>query len=119
MHLKSKLERGFTLIELLAVLAILGIILMIAVPVYSKEIAEAEEEICEANRAIVKKDYEMNLTFSGNDHSSTLFNQYLQGYDGELCPDEGIFSYVEEENTINCSIHSSMNDPGDEEVPWL
>ncbi|AIF45575.1 type II secretion system protein [Virgibacillus sp. SK37] len=51
---KQKSEDGFSLIELLATLAVLSVILLIAVPVFTGSIAEAEQEVCEANRAMLR-----------------------------------------------------------------
>lgn len=42
-------NKGFTLIELIAVITILGIILMIAVPSYNKHIENAKNRQCEAD----------------------------------------------------------------------
>ncbi|MBD1221312.1 type II secretion system protein [Virgibacillus halodenitrificans] len=64
------------MVELLAVLAVLSIILLIAVLVFTVSIVEAEKEVCEAKRDIVEKDYEMELSLEGKDHSELLFKDF-------------------------------------------
>ncbi|WP_233879585.1 type II secretion system protein [Virgibacillus halodenitrificans] len=81
---KQKSEDGFSLIELLATLAVLSVILLIAVPVFTGSIAEAEQEVCEANRAIIEKHYEMELSLEGDNHSTLLFRKFLIVIDKDL-----------------------------------
>ena len=44
-----KNKRGFTLVELMVVVAILGVLTMVAIPVFNKSTKNAEKQTCRAN----------------------------------------------------------------------
>ena len=48
-----KNKRGFSLVELLAVIVLLGVIMLIAVPSYSKYIEKTKAAKCEADKAAI------------------------------------------------------------------
>ena len=48
-----KNKKGFTLVELIAVITILGVICMIAIPSYNNYIKKAKEKKCEADRLAI------------------------------------------------------------------
>ncbi len=48
-----KSRKGFTLVELMVVVAIIGVLSAIAVPVYNDMTEKAGEAACEANRRII------------------------------------------------------------------
>lgn len=117
-------ESGLTLVELLAVIVILGVLAVIAVPVYLSHIERTEDEVCRVNRDTIGKDYELDLMLRDRVHSEVVFREFMDmnGLDG--CPVGGIYIYGDG-GEIECSKHSgSGEDKEDEsdkdnEVPWL
>ena len=47
-------KKGFTLTELMIVVMILGILVLIAVPIYNNATAKAEKSACQANRRTIE-----------------------------------------------------------------
>ncbi|WP_258000459.1 type II secretion system protein [Bacillus sp. Marseille-P3661] len=117
-------SKGFTLLEVLAVFVIFGIFTAIAVPVVSDLIEKSKVRVCNTNTLQVKQMYEMDLHLKGMEHSETVFRQFLLSYGTQVCPDDGMFSYVDGE--VMCSIHpividvEDVDDTEDEgSVPFL
>ncbi len=113
----AKSNKGLTLVEVLAVVVILGILTAIAVPSVIGLIEKTKKDVCKVNRKIVERMYEMHLTIENIDHSDTLFSKTLDEFEGDLCPDDGRYTY--EDGEVLCSVHSVGNveedDAGDEE----
>lgn len=117
--------KGYTLLELLAVLVILGIVALIAVPSVVGSIEKAKEEVCRSNRLELSKSYNMQLQSEGMEHSEGTFNTFLLEIDGTPCPENGLFTY--EDGVILCNLHpddhnnndSDDEDEEDDEVPYL
>jgi type II secretory pathway pseudopilin PulG len=95
--------RGMILVEVLAVIVILGILARIARLTFLGIIGQSREEVCLLNQTSVERDYERDLALESHDHSNTLFNQYVENYDIEICPIDGEISYVDRE--VQCSVH--------------
>ncbi|MFE8701759.1 hypothetical protein ACFYKX_14245 [Cytobacillus sp. FJAT-54145] len=71
----------------------------------------------------LERKYETYLDLEDVEHSGSRFTQYLNDYDEEICPEEGIISYVEEQ--VECSLHSKEiqdideDEEEEESVPYL
>jgi prepilin-type N-terminal cleavage/methylation domain-containing protein len=115
-------NKGLTLIEILAVISILGILAAIAVPTYLGYIGKVEKEVCYANSLELERMYHGYMDLEGLEHTDALFLQYIQEQSVEVCPSEGIISYIE--GKVSCSIHprgseSKDEDGDDTSVPYL
>ncbi|GLB58988.1 type II secretion system protein [Cytobacillus sp. NCCP-133] len=115
--------KGFTLVEVIVVIAILGIIATIAMPSVLGIIETSKVDVCHVNVSEVERHYEAYLELESVEHSNAVFVQYLHSYDGEICPEGGVISYVDER--VQCSLHSEDLDGGrdldedDGDVPYL
>ncbi len=47
-------KKGFTLVELMVVVAVVGVLATVAVPIYSSVTKRAKEKICDTNRLLVE-----------------------------------------------------------------
>ncbi|MGI5876635.1 MAG: type II secretion system protein [Dethiobacteria bacterium] len=65
-------QKGFTLVELVVVIAIIGFLTAIAVPLYGNITAKAEEKVNEANIKIILGAIDMYRAENGFDSKPTL-----------------------------------------------
>lgn len=116
---EEKYDKGFTLIELIIVIFIVGILSAIIVPGYSEYIKKAEETACDTNSSQLERMYQVHLESQNIEHTDAVFEQFLQEYDENICPDYGIITYVE--GQIECSVHTGNDstENNGEEVPFL
>lgn len=78
---KMKNQKGFTLVELMVVVAILGILVAIAIPVYQNVTRNAQEKACAANIRTINGAIEMykaDNTGTAPTLVSQLVTDYLQ-----------------------------------------
>jgi prepilin-type N-terminal cleavage/methylation domain-containing protein len=106
-------KKGFTLVELMVVVAILGILVAIAVPVYNSVTAEAEKKTCHANqRTIESAIVQYNMLHPSDEIGDTDLANFLAGEgdyaDEEFfvaepkCPTGGTYTYKPDEGTVTC-----------------
>ena len=97
-----KREKGFTLVELLVVVVIIGILVAIAIPVYSMMNERAEESACFANQRNIEEAARMYHSIN-NDWPGGLGdlvdNDFLT-HEPE-CPSEG--TYTLSDGEVSCS----------------
>jgi hypothetical protein len=85
----------------LAVIVIIGLLSFIAVIFVLGMIEGTEEDVCEANRRQLEKDYHRELVLNEVDHSESRFDLYVLWF-GEVCP-------------VECSVHVGDEETGEED----
>lgn len=115
-----KNKKGFTLVELMVVVAILGILVAVAIPVYNSVTDKAEAGVCHANArtldsavmqyktlVIVPQDGEDFSDDVAADTLDDVLAEYMQEW--PVCPDGGTYSYDAGTGRVICSIHGDAN----------
>lgn len=91
----------------------IGILALISVPYLVGYTQRAKEQVCNFNCLQLEKMYNSNLTIKGESHIESKFNEYLDGYGQDICPDHGAIKY--ENGKVKCGIHSNDNDFEDDD----
>lgn len=108
-------KRGFTLIELIIVIAIIAILAAIAIPSIASYTADAQEAVCDANRAEINRLYRANYLL----HPEVPIKDFILQNWGALdhCPAGGEYfpvAYISDVNQdyvrISCSKHGGSAD---------
>lgn len=120
--MRQQKKRGFTLIEVIVVLAIGAILAGVAIPLAFNGNNAVTARACQSSRDSLYTTFIMNQKLNGG---TDILADYLAAYQealrkGEItsgnedyvlpCPQNGIFSAVEDNSAIRCSIHSGKAD---------
>lgn len=102
-----KNKHGFTLVELMVIIAILGILAAIAIPVYARNNSRLEETVCHYNITTMERAYILHTII----HSNCNIDDYFSGNcseaiidEGEYeCPVKGIYSFENGDFFLFCA----------------
>lgn len=112
-HDKKRDRRGFTLGELLITVAILGIVVAIAVPIFNSHRDDAKESVCLTNRTAFKQALTIQQIMHKNNPSwaVTGLPSYFEAHKEEYkCPSDGSYSLemtTAGELVVKCSVHGA------------
>lgn len=113
-------SKGFSLTELMIVTVFLGILLLIMVPLYRGIEERTVKKVCNTNCRQLERLYRMNLITEGKEDTLLEFEEFLVGYEGRLCPDDGDIVYIN--GLVRCVLHfedKTRTKKEDEDVPFL
>ena len=120
-------RNGFSLVELIVVMAILGILALIAVPLVGGFRVLAKERVCETNRRQIERLFaaQLEMIFEADEQGdrNILFQTYMLETGQGGCPAGGEYTYDSLSGQVGCSVHAQGDDEGDHddpgEVPYL
>ena len=114
MKIKQKRASGFTLVEIMIVVAIIGLLIAVAVPNFSKMRKDAQKTACHAQLKQIDGSKEMWATQEKRADGDTPSESQLGAYfkDGMPgCPGGGVYTIGAVGNQASCSIHGKLARP--------
>lgn len=106
-------SRGFTLGELLVVVAILGIIVAVSVPIFNSRRDESNESVCLGNRTAFKQALTIQMMVRHYNYTELVGSGYFESHKGEYkCPSGGDYSlkFTSDGNLlVDCSVHGTAS----------
>lgn len=105
-------SRGFTLGELLIVVAILGVIVAVSVPIFNSHRDEAKESVCLGNRTAFKQALTIQMMTRHYNYTELVNSGYFENHKEEYkCPSGGVYSLkmISDGNLlVDCSVHGTV-----------
>jgi prepilin-type N-terminal cleavage/methylation domain-containing protein len=105
---KGRNQKGFTLVELMVVVVIIGVLVAIAVPVYTSVQAKAERSACHANLRTIDGMSTQWQTMTGAEQSQVgEFKNLFTGKVVPQCPTGGVYTGVDptDKDRASCPNH--------------
>ncbi|MDD2233689.1 MAG: prepilin-type N-terminal cleavage/methylation domain-containing protein [Desulfitobacteriaceae bacterium] len=119
--MKKIYNKGFSLLEVMVVMVVLGCLISIAVPRYNGYLERVTQQVCNANCIQLERMYHVYLLVENKEDTDYVFDEFLQTYEGNLCPANGDIKYVH--GIVRCILHfEDEANEGDEDngsVPFL
>ena len=94
---------GFTLIEQLVVIGVLGILILIAIPIYKGCVERAAKQACNNNCMQLERMYQVYLIAENKEHTDHEFRYFLEKYEVPICPEGGDIVYMH--GSVRCLLH--------------
>jgi type IV pilus assembly protein PilA len=119
--LMKKGNKGFSLAELMVVVAIIGVLVAIAIPVYNASTAKAEKGACIANLRMIDGAIQQYRNDKGSEPTdiSELASYFLDGV--PKCPTEDAAAYelveIGEHQRAKCSVSGHSYATGSDATP--
>ena len=110
LHKQLKNEKGFTLVELATVVVIIGILALIAVPIYRNVTTNAEKNACFANQRTIEGAW---FIYQADSNPGKWPDDYIAGVEKgksereielENKPTEGCTYTITEDGKVTCSV---------------
>ncbi len=110
LFMKKNNKKGFTLVELMVVVAIIGILVAIAIPVYNNSQAQAEENACCANLRTINGAIQQHDASETAD--ATSIADLVPGYLAKepTCPSGGTYTFHPATTTASAHVTCSKSD---------
>lgn len=103
------MKKGFSLMEILIVVAIIGVLVAIGIPVFASQLSERRKEVCAYNRRALQTIISLEIL---TNHDVTLeeLNQLLEEQDAH-CPGSGAYSVKKSGDgyLVVCNVHPDVD----------
>jgi type IV pilus assembly protein PilA len=102
MFLRKNNKKGFTLVELMVVVAIIGILVAIAVPIYNASQDRAKANACKANLRTINGAISMYQANNDGDYPDDIDELVSENYlqSTPTCPEDGDDYTIDEDDHI-------------------
>lgn len=106
--------RGFTIVEILIVVAIIGLVMTISLPNLMMARNTARQNLCYNNlrligHALERWRIETDASDDTTPDNINVLGEYIKGDAIPICPADGEYSFGEDADDIDCSVHGTYN----------